>query len=115
MQWPDGGKLKIVPFAPEEELCCSLDISRARVFVADGGGEKFQEMFAGFVAGGSDDRRHREIRWKHGGDNFDAWLFHKLHICWLHKPNAPYRNPIERSIRLRPITSFMGRNPLPPK
>jgi hypothetical protein len=72
VQRPDCGELQIVFFAPAEELSGCLDIGCARVFVADGGGEEFEEMFAGFAAAGSDDCRHRKIRWKHGRDNFDA-------------------------------------------
>jgi hypothetical protein len=111
VQRPDRGELKIVLFAPAEELRCSLNVSRACVFVSDDSGEEFEEMFAGLAAGGRDDGRHRKFGWKHGGGNFDAWLFHKLHICWLRKPNAPYRDLADRSIRLRPTTSFMGLNP----
>ena len=62
VQRPDRGELKVVLFTPAEELRSCLDIGRARVFVTDRGGEEFEEMLAGFVAGGSDDRRHRKIR-----------------------------------------------------
>jgi hypothetical protein len=48
-----------------------------RIFAADCGAEEFEEMLAGFIAGGSDDGRHRKVRWQHGGDNLDARSGHK--------------------------------------
>ncbi len=80
MQRPDCGEPKIVLFAPAEELGCGRHIRCARVAIADGGGEEFEEMLAGFITGCGDDCRHRKIRRKHGGCNFDAWFFHKLHV-----------------------------------
>lgn len=62
VQRPDRGEPKIVLFAQRKELHCGLDVRHARIFVADRGGEEFEEMFAGVVTDCSDDRRHRKIR-----------------------------------------------------
>jgi hypothetical protein len=63
---------------PAAELGDGLDVGRARVLVADRCGEEFQEMFAGFIAGGSDDCRDRKLRWPDGWDDFSSRLAHKL-------------------------------------
>ena len=62
MQRPDRGELQTVFFTPAAELGNGLYIGRARILVADRGGEEFEEMLAGFVARSGDDRRHRKIR-----------------------------------------------------
>ena len=80
MQRPDCIQLKAIFLAPFAELRSSLDVCRARIFIGDCGAEEFEKMFAGFVTSRSDDCRQRKIRWKHGGDDLDARLFHKLQI-----------------------------------
>ena len=88
MQRPDRPELKAVFFAPAEELRDSLNIGGARVFVSDGRGEEFEEMLAGFVTGSRDNRRHRKIRCRHGGDNLDARFAHKCKFDVIAEPDA---------------------------
>ena len=45
--------------APGEEPNAGMIIRHARVFVADGGGEEFEEAAGGLVAGGCDHARHQ--------------------------------------------------------
>lgn len=52
------------------------------------GGEEFEEMLAGFVTSRGDDCRHRNFRWKHGGDDLDASLFHKQQISKVAETDA---------------------------
>jgi hypothetical protein len=85
-------------------------VVRARVFITDGSGKTFEEKFAGFVANYGDARRRRKFRWKHGGVNswrgsFTNYMFE------VDEAGSPQPNTIERSIKLQPITSFMGVNP----
>ena len=55
MQRLDIGDLAdLVMVAPGEEPSAGTIIRHARVLVADGGGEEFEEAAGGFVAGGGD-------------------------------------------------------------
>ena len=58
MQRPDGCQLQLVLLAPAAELRHGLHVGRASVLVADGGGEEFEEVLAGFVAGSGDEGGH---------------------------------------------------------
>lgn len=58
VQRPDRMQLQLVPLTPAAELSHRLHIGRARVFVANRGGEEFEEMLAGFFAGACDEGRH---------------------------------------------------------
>jgi hypothetical protein len=69
-----------IVLAPTAKLRDGRHIGRARVLVADRGGKEFEEAFAGLVAGAGDDRRHRKLRWKHGGEDLVDRLGHKLHV-----------------------------------
>ena len=44
MQGADRGELQTVLLAPAAELRGGLDIGRSRIFIADRGGEEFEEM-----------------------------------------------------------------------
>jgi hypothetical protein len=54
---PYRPQLQLVRLAPAEELLRRLHVSRARVLVADGGCEEFEEVLAGFLAGIGNDCR----------------------------------------------------------
>ena len=55
MQWLDIGNLAdLVMVAPGEEPSCGPVIGHAGIFVADGGGEEFEETADGLVASGGD-------------------------------------------------------------
>ena len=59
MQRLDIGDLAdLVMVAPGEEPLGGPVISHAGIFVADGGGEEFEEAARGLVAGGGDNARH---------------------------------------------------------
>jgi hypothetical protein len=60
MQRPDAREPQLTLFAPAAELPHRLHIGRTGVFVADRGGEEFQKMLAGLLAGVRDDCRHGE-------------------------------------------------------
>ena len=60
MQRLDIGNLSdLVMVAPGEEPSRSPVIGHAGIFVADGGGEEFEEAARGLVAGGCDHARHQ--------------------------------------------------------
>jgi hypothetical protein len=52
LQRTNRGELKAVLLGPAAELRGGLDISRTGIFIADGSGEEFEEIFAGFVTMG---------------------------------------------------------------
>jgi hypothetical protein len=54
--------------APSEEPTDGVHVGRPRVFVADGGGEEFQEATRGMLAGVGDDRRHDDLGCDGAGD-----------------------------------------------
>jgi hypothetical protein len=61
MQRLDIGDLAdLVMVAPGEEPLGGSLIGHAGIFVADGGGEKFEEAASGLVAGGGDHPRHQD-------------------------------------------------------
>src|SRR5262249_40285883 len=78
MQRPDCGEPEIVFFTPATELSNSLHVSRARVLVADRGGEEFEEVFGCLVALGGDNRRYRELRCGDGWKDFEVGAGHRM-------------------------------------
>jgi hypothetical protein len=72
VQWPDSRELQAIILAPCAELFDRGHVRGTRVFIANGSGEEFEEVFAGFIARSRDDRRDRKFRRKHGGEDFLA-------------------------------------------
>ena len=85
MQRLDIGDLAdLVMVAPGEEPRGSPVIRHAGVFVADGGGEEFEEAAGGFVAGGGDHARHQDVVARGDRERFglrnDDLLFHAISV-----------------------------------
>jgi hypothetical protein len=100
VQRPDGRQPEIMVLTPAAELGDGLNIGRARVFVADRrGGEEFEEILAGFVAGARDDGGHGKFPGAGGQERGGYQL--SCHAWRL-------RQWIEREPRHRKILSVIG-------
>jgi len=80
MQRPDRGEPQFMDFTPAAELGNCLYIGHSGVLVSDRCGEELQEMLAGFVAGGGNDRRHRKVRCSDDWNDFGARRAHRMRV-----------------------------------